>query len=56
MYPTIIWTGCLTHGMNLAMKDFGRLEYNSTVLRQAQEAVNLIRKQWHCEWRQAMAL
>ena len=29
--------------MNLAVKDFGKLEYISTVLRQAQKAVNLIR-------------
>lgn len=42
-YPHVMWTGCLAHGLNLAMKDFGKLEYVKKVLSQANCITNLVR-------------
>ena len=38
-----MWTGCLTHGLNLAMMDFGRLPYVRITLSQANRVTELIR-------------
>jgi hypothetical protein len=38
-----MWNGCLAHGLNLAMKDFGKLEYVKTIVSQVKCATQLIR-------------
>ena len=42
-YAHIMWLRCLGHGLNLAMKDFGKLKYVRTILAGANRLVNLIR-------------
>ena len=42
-YPHIMWTGCLAHGLDFAMKDFGKLEYVKKVPSSANNIANLIR-------------
>jgi hypothetical protein len=38
-----MWTGCLAHGLILAMKDFGKLEYVKKIVSQVKCATQLIR-------------
>lgn len=39
----IMWVGCMAHGMNLMMKDFGKLKYVSSIMSQAKRIAKLIR-------------
>jgi hypothetical protein len=42
-FPHIMWVGCITHSLNLLLKDIGKLDWAETVLKRATQLVKVVR-------------